>query len=141
FGFPISGDYSLSVRGNIGGIRSTTLDKLGSGQLILPRANSYAGPTSIQAGWVTMQNNNSLGPRIFGIGDTAQPMVTVFDGASLHLKPLTPGANLNLDHNLSISGTGMTHPFSMIGREGALMSLGGGNTVSGNIEFHGQAGI
>ena len=58
-------------------------------QLILTAANQYLGPTTINAGWVTVQNNQALGAHVPGLGDTVQPYTTVKPGAALHLKPLT----------------------------------------------------
>src|SRR5439155_640693 len=57
------------------------------GHLILPYANTYTGPTQVEQGWVTIQNDESLGAFIYG-SDTIQPPTTVSAGASLHLKPL-----------------------------------------------------
>jgi len=136
-------DYSLTVTGgSILGVNATTFAKVGTGQLILPTANSYDGPTDIQQGWITIQNNNSLGQPLVGVGDTAQPSTTVEAGAALHIRPLT-AASLPLDirNNLILNSTGIVHPFSMISQEGALMNLGGNNVVSGNIQLNGNVGI
>ena len=40
-----------------------------------------------------------------------------------------------------LAGMGITHPFSLISQEGALMSLGGVNTFSGTIQLNGVVGI
>src|SRR5206468_460052 len=84
-------DYSLTVSGDIAGIRSTTFHKEGHGQLILPNSNTYVGDTIIEQGWITIQNSLSLGQYIPG-SDTVQPTTTVLAGAALHLRPMTPGA-------------------------------------------------
>src|SRR5262249_35786084 len=98
----IAGDGQAVVAGEVGVV--------GTGHLILPNANTYIGATSIEQGWVTIQNNNSLGSLIGG-PDTVQPGTTVLAGAALHLKPLTPtSAPFNLIENLTLSGNGITHP-------------------------------
>src|SRR5262249_39389104 len=72
-------DYSLTVSGNISGVRSSKLHKEDAGQLILPNANTYLGDTEIEQGWITVQNNMSLGGYVFG-SDTIQPVTTVDNG-------------------------------------------------------------
>ena len=87
-------DYSLTVS-TPDALRSTTTTKFlkfGTGQLILPAANTQlSGPTEIWEGWVTVQNNNSLGLQVVdrSKGETVQPdSITVRGGAALHLLPL-----------------------------------------------------
>ncbi len=53
-------DYSLTVNGIISG---TQLAKLGGGQLILPRDNTYTGGTLISQGWITIETAQGLGAR------------------------------------------------------------------------------
>jgi autotransporter-associated beta strand protein len=130
-------DYSLTVTGNIG---LGSLQKVDNGQLILPNANNYTGTTTIEQGWITIQNNLSLGGYILSLGDTMQPATTVFAGAALHLKPLVAGANLNVVRNFVLAGNGITHPFDLIGGKGALMALGGNDIVGGPINL-GAGGI
>jgi len=127
----------------------TTFHKQDAGQLILPIANTYLGNTIIEQGWVTVQNNNSLGGTIGGQGDTVQPGTIVRTGAALHLRPLTPTSPpFNLLENLVLAGNGITHPFGLINQKGALMSLGGLNALGGivnnrssDIQLSGNAGI
>src|SRR5262249_28674947 len=134
---------SLTVFGNISGGRGTafhigaspTAANQDNGHLILPNANSYVGDTFIDQGWVTVQNNLSLGGFVYG-GDTIQPTATVRAGAALHLKPRTPGASFNLIRNLVLSGDGISHNFGLINHKGALMSLGGLNTVGGPVDLN-----
>ena len=95
-------DHSLTVTGTIedwfapsldtldqiaNGGHFSNLTKLGTGDLILPVANTYSGKTDIKAGWVTAHNNDSLGKKI----GSQQPLnwqpTTVFAGAALQLKP------------------------------------------------------
>ena len=124
-------DYSLTVTGTIGGTKYHDFIKRGGGNLILPVANTYTGITRIEQGWVTIQNQKSLGERIAGLGDTLQPGTFVSDGAALHLKPLT--GSLTFPENLTISGTGPVHPYAFISQKGAVVNLAGQNTISGDI--------
>jgi autotransporter-associated beta strand protein len=129
-------DYSLTMIGNLGG---ANLRKRGTGQLILPFANTYTGTTDIEEGWITIQNDLSLGA--IGIGpDTLQPATTVSAGAALHLLPLVPDRPFNLVKNLVLEGTGISHPFALIDQAGALMSLGGNNVIGGPIGNRDAAG-
>src|SRR5207249_1051264 len=127
--------------------------KVGQGNLILPSANTYRGLTDIQQGWVTAENNNSLGGRIntipvpspfpvspVGQGDTAQPGTTVRIGAALHLFDPT-GTGLSIPENLTLQGDGIDHPFSDIAHQGAVENINGNNTLTGTIYLEGQVGI
>src|SRR5262249_44157402 len=126
---------------------SAEFDKVGGGQLILPNASvSFTGKVDIQQGWITIQNQDALGGVIPTVSQNGQPTVTVEDGASLQLKP-APGQRFNLHQNFVLFGTGIIHPFVStptqdgISQEGAILSLEGVNTISGNIALGGQAGI
>jgi autotransporter-associated beta strand protein len=141
-------DDSLSITGvivnfvnNLGFFQPPLeeLVKFGNGQLILPRANQYEGPTNIEAGFVTLENARGLGARVPATGDEAQPVVSVGVGAALHLLPLT--GNIVLPYNLNLTGLGAASAYPLVNDQGALMSLAGINSVSGNIVLSGQAGI
>ncbi|MFO0936548.1 MAG: autotransporter-associated beta strand repeat-containing protein [Gemmataceae bacterium] len=140
-------DYSLTVTGTISSrmSRSSTpadFVKKGFGHLILPVANTFTGNTIIDAGWITIQDNKALGPRIMGRGDTAQPSVTVLSGAALHLRPLTTTADpLVIDKPITLKGRGPELPYQFINSRGALMNLGGDNIINGDITLDGQVGI
>ncbi len=63
-------DDSLTVNSISGGISDlgtvnpgsyAKLNKLGRGQLILPNANTYLGPTDIEMGWVTIGSDDAPG--------------------------------------------------------------------------------
>jgi autotransporter-associated beta strand protein len=151
-GLPVSGDFSLTVVPNAGnggaGVITgggrfflETLEKTDGGQLILPSANTYQGPTDIHQGWITIQNNQSLGAHVLGLSDTVQPYTTVEAGAALHLKTTVPGATLTVPNNLNLAGLGITHPFALMSQKGALMNLDGINTLTGSIQLNGVAGI
>ncbi|MCS7271227.1 MAG: hypothetical protein NZ703_09085, partial [Gemmataceae bacterium] len=130
-------DYSLTITSNdaLNAATTVTFAKLGSGQLQLPvRNRQLLGPTSIEQGWITVGNDESLGPRVADItkGDTVQPnSVTVFAGAALHLVPGSGGLEL-ANRKLTLSGMGISHPFAML-QQGALLSLGGNNIISGDV--------
>jgi autotransporter-associated beta strand protein len=88
-------DYSLTVGDPANVLTSqitggATFHKEDLGHLILPYANTYTGNTQIEQGWVTIQNDQSLGTYVYG-SDTVQPTATVSTGAALHLKPLVLG--------------------------------------------------
>jgi autotransporter-associated beta strand protein len=130
-------DYSLTISGAISdGVGRPQLIKTGTGQLILPTGNTYTGGTSIQQGWITIENNQSLGGFIPGLPDTQQPVTTVLTGAALHLKALA-GNSLNVVENLVLAGNGITHPFQLINQKGALMNLSGNNTIGGPFNVGG----
>ncbi|OWK41577.1 Glycosyl hydrolase, BNR repeat precursor [Fimbriiglobus ruber] len=144
---------------------SPTLYKDGTGQLVLAQHNLYEGATTIDAGWITAENDFALGEKNQGerlsiltpfnydpnlgndhnqaIPDALQPAVTVMNGAALHIK--APDANpadaLTIDNNLVLNGFGITHPFGLISNKGALMNIGGINTLTGQITLGSQAGI
>ncbi|MBM4070658.1 MAG: hypothetical protein FJ271_17140 [Planctomycetes bacterium] len=136
-----TGDYKLTVTGNIGGVSTSALSKLGTGHLVLPSANTYQGATNIEEGWITIQNNLSLGTPVANTPPTLQPFTTVENGAALHLNPLTIGSNLNISNNFQLGGVGTEHDFGLIDEKGAIVSLGGRNTLTGTIYIAGQVGI
>jgi autotransporter-associated beta strand protein len=140
-----TGDFSLTIPGGLGSTNNQ-LDKEGGGQLILTGpSKQYTGNVDIQQGWITIQNNDSLGGLLGGTSQNGQATVTVEDDASLHLKPKA-GNSLTLHQNFVIHGVGITHPFVSsatqqgISQEGAILSLEGVNTINGNVVFAGPAG-
>ncbi len=152
-------------------IYETTFEKDDYGQLILSGSNTYEGPTDIHKGWITVENNTSLGQEVFGVGQSrqvsvagytieetdptqdfglgqsVQPYTTVEAGASLQIRSPQPGVNLTLPNNLNLAGNGISSttmpPSTNFGliEEGALENIGGDNTVTGYIQLNGQAGI
>ncbi|MSQ93232.1 MAG: hypothetical protein EXR98_01605 [Gemmataceae bacterium] len=138
-------DYSLTITGGITDVGANqdqlTLSKVGSGHLILPNANtSFFGPTRIKQGWITIQDPNALGGPIVGVQEV-QPHVTVVNPAALMFKPFIPGTSFTFSHNLDLTGFGIDHPFSLINKQGVLENLAGINTVVGNLNLGGKAGI
>jgi autotransporter-associated beta strand protein len=152
-GDAISGDFSLTANGGIFGSAlittppfsppgtiGTQLNKVGTGQLILPTANDgFTGNIDIQHGWITVENNDSLGAHIKGVGDTMQATVTVENTASLHLDGV--GGAINIAQNLVLAGMGFKHNFDSISQMGAVENINGINTISGNVTLRGQVGI
>ena len=116
--------------------------KRGGGDLILPVADTYTGITRVEQGWVTVQNNRSLGAdRTPAVAAPAEPRTVVSAGAAVHVRPLVPGTSLTIPENITLAGVGPTLPYALISQKGALMNLDGNNTWSGDIGFIGQAGV
>jgi autotransporter-associated beta strand protein len=67
----------LTLTGPVGDLtfRSGSLDKQGSGTLVLDAANSYSGATTVEAGQLIVENDTALG--------STQPGTTVQGGAAL----------------------------------------------------------
>jgi autotransporter-associated beta strand protein len=129
-------DYSLTIVSTVSGSRGMDFVKRGGGQLILPNANPYFGRTLIEQGWVTVQNNRSLGDAVpaTNFGEYSQQPTIVSNGAAIHIRPPAFGVQINLqEDNIVLEGIGPTHPYSFISQKGALVNLGGANTVEGDI--------
>ena len=138
----LTDDYSLTITGGISGGVADTLTKVGTGDLILPNANTaFTGPTMINGGWVTMRDPDALGSRLVATGNSGQTTVTVDSLASLQLLPLIPGTSFDFFHNLVLSGEGNLNTYSLIDNAGALINLGGDNTISGNVSLVGTPAI
>jgi autotransporter-associated beta strand protein len=141
-------DYSLTIEpfGGFGGSalvgpNNNSLTKVGTGQLILPTANmSFTGNVNINQGWITVENNNSLGNIRNGLGVRSQPQVTVRSGAALMLDAQA-GSTINMPENFVISGKGIMHPFSEIDEQGAIENLAGVNSIEGTLQITGPSGI
>ena len=103
-------DDSLTVTGTITDTLlsippPSTLIKVGEGNLILPTANSYTDRTEIQQGWITAENDRSLGTMNPDQPVTIRPYTTISEGAALHLKPLASAATANLVHDYDLNGS------------------------------------
>ena len=106
--------FTISGTGSIDG--ATGLTKSGTNALTLATANHYSGPTTIQAGVVTLQDDSAL-------GSSAGP-TTVANNARLELQN-----NITVtEESLTISGQGGSSFFN-----GALNSRSGTNTWAGPI--------
>lgn len=119
----LTGDASIGVAngtqltitgiiGETGGARA--LSKSDLGKLVLTRANTYTGNTTVQAGILNIQDSNALGGTANG--------TTVASGAALELE----GTGLVIAEPLNITGTG-------IGNAGALRNLSGNNQVTAAV--------
>ena len=132
-------DYSLTMPGGLAG--GGQMQKVGGGQLILPNPSAgYTQNVDILQGWITIQNSLSLGGPRGNTDQNNQPVITVEDGGSLQLLP-PKGKSMTLTDNFVLYGVGITHPFGLISEEGAILSLAGVNTISGNVELGGLAGV
>ena len=106
---------SNSTSSEASGIISTDtiITKAGSGTLLLSANNTYTGQTNINAGIISITDNNSLGSR-----DGA---TIVADGASLSISN-----DITSAENITISGTG-------ISSNGAIRNTADDNTLTGLI--------
>ncbi len=147
-GRALVGDWSLTADDLTQPINgSGSLVKVGGGQLVLPNASTYNGVNDIRQGWITIENDQSLGASNYGV-QFPSTGVTVEAGAALQLKPAS-GTSLALTYNFILAGQGITavsSPFGLIstaqaGDGGAIESLDGDNTLSGVIQLNGTAGI
>lgn len=100
-------------------IVSAGMAKFGAGKLVLAGANTYTGLTTVTAGTMEIRSPTALGS---SVGAT-----TVSGGALVLTGGLAVGAEA-----LNLSGTG-------INTAGALRSLSGSNSWSGNITLTGAA--
>ncbi len=117
------------------------LDKYGGGQLILPKANNGLNwNIDIVQGWVTIENNNSLGQTVPDADQNLQPTTTVEEGAALHLMGSATNP-VDMTQNLVLDGTGFDHTFGEINQQGALENIDGINTINSNITLEGPDGI
>jgi autotransporter-associated beta strand protein len=146
-------DFSqLTVSGVVSGAHSgDSLTKVRDGELVLTNANTWTGGSFIKEGWVTLRNNLALGATFSTrtYNDLPiQPMHIVSGGAAVILKTDVSSGSptpINVDSNLTLTGNGMTlantqrEPWLL--QKGALATLDGLDTESGNIVLNGQAGI
>jgi autotransporter-associated beta strand protein len=112
-----------TVNSTVTGAQGLTLS--GAGTLVLTGPNTYSGDTHVNGGELNVQNNTALGTG----------SATVATGAALDLQapqsPQGPGGQpgpsfLTLANNLTLNGPG-------VGGTGALRSISGVNTLTGNI--------
>jgi autotransporter-associated beta strand protein len=97
------------------------LTKAGAGTLVLSGANTYGGPTLVNAGALVVTHNTALGNTV---GAT-----TVASGAGVALS-----GGVTVTENFSIAGTGPAVGSGIAATQrGAIQSSSGNNVVSGNI--------
>ena len=110
----ITNTDTSSITGIISdGASSAIVTKAGSATLTLSGNNTYTGQTNINAGIISITDNNSLG--------SADGATIVADGASLSISN-----DITSAENITINGTGVSSV-------GALYFASGNNTYSGNI--------
>ena len=110
----ITNTDTSSITGIISdGASSAIVTKAGSGTLLLSANNTYTGQTNINAGIISITDNNSLG--------SADGATIVADGASLSISN-----DITSAENITISGTG-------ISSNGAIRNTADDNTLTGLI--------
>ena len=110
----ITNTDTSSITGIISdGASSAIVTKAGSGTLTLSGNNTYTGQTNINAGIISITDNNSLG--------TTAGATIVADGASLSISN-----DITSAENITISGTG-------ISSNGAIRNTADDNTLTGLI--------
>ncbi len=119
------GAGATNVSGVIDGAGS--LNKLGSGTLTLSVANTYEGITDVRQGVIVVSHSNALGNATTG-------HVRIQPGASLHV---TGGVSIANALSISEGGVGFGNGTDL-STLGALRSLVGTNTWTGNIDFAGD---
>lgn len=95
-------------------LNGNAISKVGTGTLVFQEGNTYTGTTSVNAGTLNIQDDDSLGGSASG--------TTVASGASLELE----GGVVVEGESLSIRGSG-------ISSGGALRSVSGDNSFNGLI--------
>lgn len=108
---------TLHVSGQVSGVGG--IKKISAGMLLLSASNSFTGNTTINAGVLRAAHNSALG--------ATNGSTTVADGAALELT-----GDITMAENLTLRGSG-------IGDAGALLSVSGTNTVTGNITIDSSA--
>jgi autotransporter-associated beta strand protein len=121
--------YTISGTGSIGG--STAFTKNGSGSLSLLTANTFTGGTVINAGTLSIANDNALG--------AVSGSVTM-GGGTLQLGNMSSARSLTLNANSSISVLGSTSALwsgilsgtgGLTKTDAGVLTLSGANTYTG----------
>ena len=88
--------------------------KQGTGTLTLSGANTFAGPVSINAGVLNLQNSSALGGSTYG-------------------NTVSNGAALQLQNNVTVAEGSFNLNGSGVGATGALRNVSGANTFTGAV--------
>ncbi|HYD85192.1 MAG TPA: autotransporter-associated beta strand repeat-containing protein, partial [Opitutus sp.] len=144
--FTIGGTDNLKFEGSInlgGGTRTITVNntglttfagsitqpyysglvKAGTGTLVLSGDNSYAAPTSINAGTLVLASNTALG------------------ASGIYGHTIASGATLALQGDVSVNQAGFNLSGSGVGGNGAIRNLSGNNTLGGSLILGGATTI
>jgi autotransporter-associated beta strand protein len=125
-GVTFGGSGNITVSGAIG-IGTAGLTKDGTGTLSLSNANTYSGPTAVNAGIINLQNGAALG---------TSSQTTIADAATLELQGDIAVGSLAL----RLNGAGVSSL-------GVLRSISGNNSWAGTItamsstRIHSDAGV
>jgi autotransporter-associated beta strand protein len=121
----------LTVSATVAGEPGSPLVKEGDGVLVLSGANTYAGGTLLNAGTLSIGNNDALGQSLLTVSNgilkaSAAGYVVTNPITLAGLATVSNTVNLTLNGDLSGPGT-LLRPVGL----GNLLILGGNNTFSG----------
>lgn len=123
----VGGAGTLKVSSNIANSVGAITKKDG-GTLVLAGSNSYTGPLSVQAGTVSVQNNNALSNQATTVSGGATLAFDSSSNGNLIVAGQPAGSTLTID----IAGTG-------VGGAGAIRNTGGNNSYTGNLTMSGSS--
>jgi large repetitive protein len=113
----------LTITGEISGLETSVLEKVGLGTLIFPTANDYFGQTLVSTGILDVRDSQALG----ALGG---------DGTFV-----VGGATLEIEDNITVTGKTLGLTGTGVSGNGALENASGNNTWSGPIILIGDATI
>ncbi len=118
----VNGDGDVAIDGDVSGTGGIT--KRGAGTLVLAGNNSYEGVTTISEGVIRVQSDTALG------ADTGPTIVS--PGTAIEIDGTLGDVNIG-DEALQVYGRGINGVNDQFGSTGALRSLAGQNSWSGDI--------
>lgn len=121
----IGGSGDLTLAGIVGGIETATLQKTGTGVLLLGTGNAFEGPVSVDEGTLKLGNTAALGSSTIG--------TSVSSGAVLDLNGQAVGAEA-----ITITGSGISSGGALVNSSATNASLGGDVTLAGNTSIGGR---
>ncbi|HEV3082674.1 MAG TPA: autotransporter-associated beta strand repeat-containing protein, partial [Gemmataceae bacterium] len=118
----------FTITGDISGLETSVIDKVGPGILFFPNANDYQGQTLVSSGILRIANGSSLGA---GSGDGT----FVTDGATLQIQKDKNGNPITVvGKTLQLTGLG-------VDGLGAVDNVSGNNVWNGPIILDGDSAI